>query len=78
MQVNWLLWHRPGQRVGFSKYLSTLDVWNVISQVSSQTKQVIKLHVPIKHIHKSLASVNEKILFYIILSSIVTQTKKQK
>ena len=51
--------------VGFSKDLSTLDVKKVISQVSSQTKQVEKLHMPIKHVHKSLASINEKRFFYV-------------
>ena len=41
-----------------------------------QNKQVKKLHMPIKHEHKSLASTNEIILFYINFSSIITQTKK--
>ena len=34
--------------------------------------------MPIKYIHKPLASINEKTFFYINFSSIVTQTKKQK
>ena len=34
--------------------------------------------MPIKYIHKPLASINETTFFYINFSSIVTQTKKQK
>ena len=34
--------------------------------------------MPIKHVHKSLADINEKTFFYINFSSIVTQMKKQK
>ena len=63
---------------GLSKDLSTLGVQKVISQVSSQTKQVKKLHMPLKDGHKSLASIKEKKSFYNNFSSIVTQTKKQK
>ena len=33
------------------------------SQVSSQTNQVKKLHITIKHVHKSLASINKKTFF---------------
>ena len=50
----------------------------MISQVSSQAKEVKKLHMPIKHIHKSLAIINKKTFFYISFSSIATQTRKQK
>ena len=46
--------------VDFSKDLSTLDIQKVISHVRSQTKQFTKLQMPIKHVHKSLASINEK------------------
>ena len=38
--------HWPLQR------LSTVDVQKVISQVSSQTKQVKKLNISIKDVHK--------------------------
>ena len=58
------------------KDLSTLDVYKVTSHVSSQTKQVKKLHMPIKHVHKSLASVNEKTFFYISFFSTTTQKNK--
>ena len=34
--------------------------------------------MPIKHVHKLLASINEKTLFDINFSSIVIETKKQK
>ena len=34
--------------------------------------------MPIKHKHKSLASINKKTFFYINFSSIVRQTKKLK
>ena len=40
-------------------------------------KQVQNLHIPIYHVDKSLASINEK-TFYINFSSIVAQSKKQK
>ena len=46
--------------VGFNQDLSTLDIYKAISQVSSQTKQVKKLHMPIKHINKSLAGYKQK------------------
>ena len=46
--------------VGFSKDPSTLGTEKVIHQVSSKTKQVKKLPMPIKHMHKSLASINKK------------------
>ena len=64
--------------VGFSKDLYTLDAKKVISQVSSKTKQVKKLLMPMQLVHKSLASINEKTFFYINSFSIITQMKKQK
>ena len=60
-----------------SKDPSTVDLSKLISQVRSQTK-VQKLHMPIQHIHKSLASINEKTFFYNNFSSIISQMKKQK
>ena len=34
--------------------------------------------MPIKHVHKSPASINEKPFFYMNFSSVITQMKKQK
>ena len=63
--------------VGFSKNIC-LKIYKVINQVSSQTKQVNELHVPIKHIYKSLVKVNKKTFFYFNFYSIAAQTKKTK
>ena len=49
---------------------------SLVKLVGKQKKS--KLHMSIKQIHKSLASVNKKTFFYISFSSIATQTKKQK
>ena len=49
-----------------NKDLSTL----VISQVSFQIKQVKKLHMPIKQVHKSLTSINKKLQFCLLSSHI--------
>ena len=34
--------------------------------------------MPIKHVHKSPASINEKPFFYMNFSSVITQMKKEK
>ena len=51
---------------------------SLVKKVKLAHKQVKKLRMPIKHVHKSLASMNEKTFFYISFSSIAKQTQKQK
>ena len=53
-------------------------MFKLLVKLTCKQNKLKKLGMPVKLVHKSLASINKETFFYINFSHIITETKKQK